>query len=364
MGETGKINKLLLPLSWLYGFGVWLRNKLFDWKILKTREFPLPVISIGNIAVGGTGKTPHTEYLISLLKDRYRIAVLSRGYKRKTKGFVLATETSNAREIGDEPEQIKNKFNNITVAVDEDRCHGIDKLLETAGEQPDVILLDDAFQHRYVKPGLSILLTSYSRILTEDYMLPAGRLREHISGIARADIIIVTKCPDDMSPIDFRIKHNELKPYPYQKLFFTNFRYGNLINFANQDIKKKLNELKDKDYVLLLTGIANPQPMIDKLSCYTGNIILMNFPDHHDFSTDDLIKIIRTFKKCDAENKYIITTEKDAARLKMHIRTFESIKDYIYILPIEVEFLLNQEKMFNKIIDDYVRKNSRNSGIY
>lgn len=364
MDKTRKINKLLLPLSWIYGSGVWLRNKLFDWKILKSREFKLPVICIGNISVGGTGKTPHTEYLVSLLKDRYNVAVLSRGYKRKTKGFLLANENSNAREIGDEPKQIKDKFKNITVAVDEDRCHGIDKLLETGEKRPDIILLDDAFQHRYVKPGLSILLTSYDKIITEDCLLPAGRLREQVSGIERADIIIVTKCPDDMSPIDFRIKHNELNPYPYQKLFFTTFKYGNLVNIVNSDCRKKLCEITRKDSIVLLTGIANPKPMIDRLSCHSDNIVLMDFPDHHNFSSDDLKRIIKTFEKCESEKKYIITTEKDAARLKLHIKAFENIADSIFILPIEVEFLLNQGNMFNKIIEDYVRKNSRDGSVH
>ena len=260
--------------------------------------------------------------------------------------------------------QIKDKFKNITVAVDEDRCHGIDKLLETGEKRPDIILLDDAFQHRYVKPGLSILLTSYDKIITEDCLLPAGRLREQASGIERADIIIVTKCPDDMSPIDFRIKHNELNPYPYQKLFFTTFKYGNLVNIVNSDCRKKLCEITRKDSIVLLTGIANPKPMIDRLSCHSDNIVLMDFPDHHNFSSDDLKRIIKTFEKCESEKKYIITTEKDAARLKLHIKAFENIADSIFILPIEVEFLLNQGNMFNKIIEDYVRKNSRDGSVH
>lgn len=360
--ESFKINRILLPLSWIYGSGVWLRNRLFDWKFLKSRTFPLPIISIGNITVGGTGKTPHTEYLIDLLKSKYRIAVLSRGYKRATKGFIIAGPDSNASQIGDEPQQIKEKFKDITVVVDEDRCEGIDRLLSME-KRPDVILLDDAFQHRYVKPGLSILLTSYDRPFTNDCLMPAGRLREHKSGMERADIIIVTKCPNGMTPIEFRIKHNELTPYPYQKVFFTRFRYGNLEKMSDRSIKKSLNSIKASDKIILVTGIANPQPMVDEISKYSDNIKLLGFPDHHNFSSEDIIRIIETFNNCSSQDKYLITTEKDAARLALSEKELGNLKEHIYILPIKVEFISDNKYNFNQIIEDYVRENSRNSSI-
>ncbi len=193
-----KIHKWLYPVSWLYGAVVIIRNKLFDWGLFRSKSFDVPVICVGNLSVGGTGKTPHTEYLIKLLHDKYQVAVLSRGYKRRTQGYVLATPQSTARTIGDEPYQMYTKFPSVTLAVDENRCHGIEKLLALKKPAVDVVLLDDAFQHRYVKPGLSILLTDYHRLFCDDALLPAGRLREPVSGKNRAQIIIVTKCPQDI----------------------------------------------------------------------------------------------------------------------------------------------------------------------
>lgn len=356
-----KINKLLYPLSWLYGAGVWVRNKLFDWGVIKSRTYGIPVICVGNITVGGTGKTPHTEYLVRLLKDEYDVAVLSRGYKRKTKGFVLADRDSDANTIGDEPKQIKDKFGDITVAVDESRCHGIDTLM--AGERhPEVIILDDAYQHRYVKAGLTILLTSYERLLTEDAMLPAGRLREQASEKHRADIIVITKCPDDMNPIDYRIITNKINPYPYQELFFSTFVYGQLENIVTRKVKR-LDSITKDDNILLLTGIANPGNMARKISSYTRHIESIRFDDHHNFSSEDIDRIRQTFNNINAASKYIITTEKDAARIRLHAEQLADIMPYIYTLPIEVSFLLEQENKFNQIIIDYVRKNTGNSSI-
>lgn len=205
-GDLIKINYRLLPLSWIYGAAVRLRNTLFEVGILKSRAFDIPMISVGNITIGGTGKTPHVEYLVRLLKDRFNVAVLSRGYKRKSRGFVLAGADSTVRDIGDEPYQMKTKFPGITVAVDKDRCHGVDRLTDdNTAEDIDVILLDDAFQHRYVKPGINILLVDYHRLIIYDKLLPAGRLREPLSGKNRADIVIVTKCPKGLKPMEFRV---------------------------------------------------------------------------------------------------------------------------------------------------------------
>ena len=262
-----KIHKWLYPASWLYGAVVMMRNKLFDWEVLQSKSFDIPIISVGNLAVGGTGKTPHTEYLIKFLCNQYKVAVLSRGYKRHTKGYVLATPESTARSIGDEPYQMHQKFPSVTVAVDEKRCHGIEKLLALQKPSIDVILLDDAFQHRYVKPGLSILLTDYHRLFCDDTLLPAGRLREPISGKNRAQIVIVTKCPQDIKPIDYNIITKRLNLYPYQQLFFSSFRYGNLqpvfptmspdTNAISTNHEVALSSLTNTD-ILLMTGIASP----------------------------------------------------------------------------------------------------------
>ena len=221
-GDFIKINEWLTPLSWLYGLGVGFRNHLFEIGILKSKSFDVPVISVGNITVGGSGKTPHVEYLIRLLQDKVKVAVLSRGYKRKSKGYVLANKQSTAREIGDEPYQIMKKFSDIYVAVDKNRCEGIERLTSDENtKNTDVILLDDAYQHRYVKPGINILLVDYHRLIIYDKLLPAGRLREPQSGKSRADIVIITKCPADLKPMEFRVLTKALDLFPYQKLFFT-----------------------------------------------------------------------------------------------------------------------------------------------
>jgi len=228
-GDHIKINHWLTPLSWLYGFIVWIRNLLFDTGMLKSRTFNVPVISVGNITVGGSGKTPHVEYMVTLLHKRVRTAVLSRGYKRKSKGFVIAKNNTKIQEIGDEPYQMHQKFPDIIVAVDANRCHGIETLLSLPDtKNVNVILLDDAFQHRYVKPGLNILLTDYHRIITDDVLLPAGRLREPVNGKDRADIVIVTKCPPEMKPMEYRVLQRNMNLFPYQHLFFTTIIYKSL----------------------------------------------------------------------------------------------------------------------------------------
>ncbi len=354
-----KINKALLPLSWLYGVGVWFRNKLFDWGILPGEEFSVPVISVGNISVGGTGKTPHTEYLIRILSPKFKIAVLSRGYKRKTSGFILANEDSDSSIIGDEPYQMYRKFPQIRVAVDENRRRGIDKLLSLLkDEKPDIILLDDAFQHRYVKPSLSILLTDSNRLIYEDELLPAGRLREPAMNKSRAEIIIVTKCPEDMKPIDYRVIGKNLDMYPYQSLFFTSFKYGNLLPVfqTKQQITKTLEDIKlQSTKVLLLAGIAYPQGLINELSKYSKHVDTLIFPDHHAFSGEDMAEIKQRYDIIPGENKIIITTEKDAVRLMDYPNLNENIKRALYYLPIEVTFNLDQENMFKQKINNHVR---------
>ena len=321
-GDHIKINKWLLPLSWLYGLIVGIRNELFELKILKTRRFNIPVISIGNITVGGSGKTPHVEYLIRLLKDKMNVAVLSRGYKRKSHGYVLATTDTPMQDIGDEPYQMKTKYPKVHVAVDKNRCEGISRLTtdkETCNT--DVILLDDAFQHRYVQPGINILLVDYHRLIIYDRLLPAGRLREPLSGKHRADIVIITKCPKDLNPIDYRVLSKAMDLYPFQQLYFTTLEYCELEPIFSNKKNLLLTDIRGWN-ILLLTGIATPQHLKEDLNEYTGNNALttLSYPDHHAFT-----------------------------------------KDNIYTLPIKVRFMLDKEKTFNDKIISYVRKNSRNS---
>lgn len=357
-----KIRHWLYPLSWLYGMGVYLRNKLFDWGWLRSKSFDVPVICIGNLAAGGTGKTPHTEYLIKLLqKAGVNVATLSRGYKRKSRGYILADKQSSVQQIGDEPYQIKNKFPDIRVAVDEDRCHGIEQLLKLDNPAVTTIILDDAFQHRYVKPGLNILLTDYHRLLCDDALLPAGMLREPISSKNRAQIVVVTKCPEDLKPIDFNIISKRLHLYPYQQLFFSRFRYGTLFPLFPEKTDGKRSFSSFTEEVLLVTGIASPTPLLKKISTYTSDIRLLTFNDHHNFTNRDLHQIKKHFLSMRERERLIITTEKDAARLKFHPALDEMLKPYIYVLPIEIEILQNQQYIFNQNIISYVRTYSRNS---
>ena len=361
-GDHIKINRWLLPFSWLYGLAVIIRNELFELNILKTRRFDIPVISVGNITVGGAGKTPHVEYLIRLLKDKMKVAVLSRGYKRKSRGYVLAGNNTPMREIGDEPYQMKIKFPDIRVAVDKKRCEGIDRLTtDEETKDTDVILLDDAFQHRYVQPGINILLVDYHRLIIYDKLLPAGRLREPLSGKHRADIVIITKCPDTLNPIDYRVLSKAMELYPFQQLYFTKLEYCPLEPIFHKGLSIPLTEIRGKN-VLLLTGIASPRQLETDINAYTGNnaLTMLSFPDHHSFTQKDIRRINEAFAGMEAP-RMIITTEKDQARL-MGIETLsDDVKNNIYALPIKVRFMLDKEETFNKKIISYVRKNSRNS---
>ena len=356
------INKWLYPVSWIYGAGVWLRNKLFDWGYFKERSFNLPVICIGNLTVGGTGKTPHTEYLIRLLQKSHQVAVLSRGYKRKSKGFVIAKEGTSVHQIGDEPFQMKQKFPKIHMAVDENRCHGIEQLCkENIASGTEIILLDDAFQHRHVKAGINILLVDYNRMITEDTLLPAGRMREPISGKDRAHIVIITKCPKDMKPVEYRVLSKEMDLFAFQQLFFTTLEYGKLRPLFNGGKEYPIQSIHPAVHILLVTGIATPQRLEEELGKVNNNIHTLAFSDHHNFTTDDMLEIERKFNDMPNGKRMIITTEKDAVRLVEHPQLPESIKPYMYMLPIEIVFLQDQQETFNKYILDYVRKNSRNS---
>ena len=356
-GDLIKINDWLLPLSWIYGSIVRFRNWLFDIGLMKSQAFSIPVISVGNITVGGSGKTPHVEYLIRLLHDRAKIAVLSRGYKRKSHGYVLADENTGMSEIGDEPYQMHRKFPDIYVAVDAKRKRGIENLQHNENTKDvDVVLLDDAFQHRYVKPGINILLVDYHRLIIYDRMLPAGRLREPLKGKSRADIVIITKCPKDLKPMEFRVLTKAMDLYPFQKLYFTCIDYE-----APKGVftDKTLNELHDYN-VLLLTGIASPKQMEHDLKPTVKQMVSLSFGDHHRFKGKDAERINQAFEAL-PEPRIIITTEKDAVRLRETDGLSQRAKENMYELPIKVSFMLEREDNFNDKIISYVHKNSRNS---
>lgn len=351
---------VLFPISWIYTLAIFIRNKLFDFKIFISHEFEIPIVSVGNINVGGTGKTPHVEYLISILANEFSIATLSRGYKRKTKGFKLANDNSTASEIGDEAKQIKLKFPNIEVAVDEKRARGIKKLLKSKKDY-NAILLDDAYQHRQVTPGISILLVNYHKQWINDYMLPMGTLREKPHEMQRANIIIMTKCPENMQPIERRIIYKEINPYPYQNLYFTTVKYGKLkAIYDNLEIPNLT-----KDYtILLVTGIANKKEIIQYLKQKTDNLIHIEYRDHYSYEKKDLMQIQYKFTAIKSEKKIIITTEKDFVKFVEFDKVNEILQKNMFYLPIEIEFLNNDTDDFYKQITNYVRTNKRYSSLY
>ncbi len=356
-----RINKALRPLSWLYGLGVGLRNLLFETGVLKSRAYGVPVIAVGNITVGGTGKTPHVEYLVRLLKQRMKVAVLSRGYKRKSRGFVLATSETTMRELGDEAFQMKQKFKDVTVAVDKKRTHGIDTLMSSPEtSDTDVVLLDDAFQHRYVKPGVNILLVDYHRLIINDELLPAGRLREPLKAKDRADVVIVTKCPKTLSPMDFRVLTKQMDLFAYQQLYFTTIDYEPLRPFYPNDAQPTVSI--DGQNVLLLSGIASPEKMrLDIEGAFSpASLTPMAFGDHHNFSKRDIRRINEAFAAL-PEPRLIVTTEKDAARLTGAEGLSDEARRRLYLLPIRISFMLDGDRQFDEYIKRYVLANSKNS---
>jgi len=337
------LRKILFPFAFLYGLITLIRNFLFDKEVLKSYAFEVPVIAVGNLSVGGTGKTPQIEYLIRLLSPDYKIATLSRGYKRKSKGFILADKQATAEILGDEPFQFYQKFPNIQVAVDANRKNGIEQLL-TQKNKPDVILLDDAFQHRKVKAGLYILLTAYGDLYADDWMLPTGNLRESRSGASRAAIIIVTKCPSDLSESSQNKIRKNLQLKPHQQLYFTAIAYDDKVYAENQALEVK--EVKSVQK-LLLAGIAKPKSFFAYLQ--HENDVIMEFPDHHHFSEND----INTIRE-KAQDKIIITTEKDFVRLSAQIDN-----NQLFYLPIKSAFVSDRQN-FDKTIRTYVGKSTRN----
>jgi tetraacyldisaccharide 4'-kinase len=335
---------------------------MYDLKILQSTEFDLPIISVGNITVGGTGKTPHIEYLSNLLKDKFNVAVLSRGYKRKSSGFKLLETGSTVSEGGDEPVQIKNKFPKITVAVCENRVTGVQELLKT-GNNPDVILLDDAFQHRRITPGINILLIDYNRPIDEDLLLPAGRLREGSVQIRRANVIIITKCPNELTPIMRRILQKNVFLKPYQSLYFTTLIYGKLTSVFAGNQTMELDELKNYS-VVLVTGIATNAGIKDYLNRFSKNIYMLDFPDHHAYNEKDIIHITETLDSIAGEKKIVITTEKDMIRLRETLNLEEQFKEILFYLPIQIKFLEEQGTLFDQKILNYVGENKSNLSLH
>jgi len=352
----------LYPISIVYGLITGFKNLLYNMEILKSVEFRIPVICIGNITVGGTGKTPHTEYIAGLLKNSFTVATLSRGYKRKSKGFVIATPLSEVSDIGDEPLQMSRKLPDVMVTVDRNRVNGINNILKI-NPQTEVILLDDAFQHRRVKPGFNILLSDFERLMINDLMLPYGNLREHVSNMRRADIILITKCPDDISPIQRRIIVKDINKAPYQNLFFTTFGYGTPRPvFHGIDQQTKLTENPEAG-IVLVTGIANPEPLKQYLSKSYKEIIDIRFSDHHQFSEKDFDLIESALAEIKSPIKFVLTTEKDAVRLREFTNIAESFEKLFYYIPVSINFLNDDKDEFDNLLIEYVRKNKRNNRV-
>ena len=332
------IRILLLPVSFLYGCIVALRNKLFDWKILSSKRFNVPVISVGNLTVGGTGKSPHVQYLIALLRHHYKVATVSRGYKRKTKGFIELTASSTVDEVGDEPKDFKMNFPDAMVCVAEKRVEAIEELLKKT-DAPEVILLDDAYQHGWVKPGLNVLLIDYNYLQEPDFMLPSGTLREWKAGQSRADIIILTKSPKILSPMEKRRFIEVVAPMPHQILYFSYIHYQPLKPITSAARNLLESEIKLSDYkILLFTGIANSAPLLAHLSDRCREVQEIKFPDHYNFNAEDLNQISVTFRNLLSNKKLIITTEKDAVRL-MENPAFGGLSTLpLFYIPIEIKF--------------------------
>lgn len=378
--SKSKVRFLLYPFALIYGIIIWFRNVFFNIELLPSEDFEIPIISIGNITVGGTGKTPHTEYLINLLKKSYQVAVLSRGYKRKSKGFLLANELSKLADLGDEPLQMKKKFSDLVVAVDENRRRGIRNLMDKSTNPfVDIILLDDAFQHRYVNPSISILLIDYNRMITDDYLMPVGKLREPAGQMKRADIIIISKCPKVLTPIEIRVLTMNIRLQPHQALFFTTMGYGELKSISPSlppiskessleenmeigQIRKNLtmDQIRaEKKPVLILAGIASPDNLIAYVREYSPDVQTLIFPDHHEFNKKDAKKIGLAFEKIKSSGGVIISTEKDVMRIQEN-PFLEAFTPYIYYPVLEVHFLDDQGSAFEQKILDYVRINKRN----
>ena len=343
---------LLWPISFLYSIVLTVRHKLYDLGILKSLQFDYPIIGVGNLNLGGTGKTPTVEYLIQLLRPVFRVATLSRGYGRKTKGFKLADGTCTSEDIGDEPLQYFSKFPDILVGVDENRIEGVEKLLMEK-KHANLILLDDAFQHRRIKAGYNILLTEYQHLYCEDYLFPVGTLRDVRSAAQRADIIVVSKSPKNLHEADKKRKIKQLNPAKHQKVFFSYLEYEPLrpLNEA-----AKLLGTSEPNSALLFCGIAHPKPLIDELTKRFNRLETVTFADHHPYSEKEITRIIERYNALQGNQKIIITTEKDAARLTNSPYLCHFKNTLLFAQPIGMRF--HEEEKFNEKILTYVRQNS------
>ena len=351
---------ILLPCSKIYGAVTYMRNKFFDWGILKQHEFDVPIVVVGNLTVGGTGKTPHVEHIVEAMRHSHHVAVLSRGYKRRTKGFVLASSRSTPRDIGDEAYQIYHKFGGeVVMAVCEDRVKGINELLKI-DPMINLIVLDDAFQHRYVKPRVAILITEYGRPVYNDRLLPYGRLRESVRGMTRADIVITTKCPDDIKDLDYRLVSKHLELFPYQTLFFSKYVYQNLMPLFPDAARSipYLDWMGQNDTILAVAGIGNPRPFVRYIKSFLPRVKVNIFPDHHNYSRKDIELLKNRYNSMKGENRIIVTTEKDAVRLACNPYYPHELKAVTFYLPIKVEFVnrTNNDE-FADAIRKYIKEN-------
>ncbi len=346
IGLIGRI--LLSPVSFVYGLAVNTRNLLYEAGLLKSTSFSNPIISVGNLSVGGAGKTPHVEYLIRLLQPYLQIGVLSRGYKRKSKGFRFVTRNDNVLQAGDEPLQYARKFNESVIAVSESRALGIPLMLKRySGLQ--TIILDDAFQHLSVTPAINILLTPFDDLYTRDYLLPAGRLRENVSSAKRANIVVVTKCPKQEEEINQEAIITELQLEDYQQLFFSYYEYGKPYSFFEPLLRKNLEDLDD---VILISAIANTSYLEQHLESKVKNIHKVEYEDHHLYSEKEIENLSRLFKQIESDKKCILTTEKDATRLELHFQQIHNSNLPIFVLPIEVHFHFNDKNQFDDLIKE------------
>ncbi len=340
----------LYPFTLIYGAIVWLRNRLYDVKFFTSIRFSLPVICVGNLSTGGTGKTPHIEYLLDLLQYQYRVATMSRGYKRYSKGFIIADEQTNALRIGDEPMQFFMKYPEAVVCVAEERLTGIPSLLQ---RRPfiDVILLDDAYQHRSVKAGLNILITDYAQPFYKDHILPFGNLREGRGAYKRAEVIVVSKCPLDMPPARAAEMEQAIGPISGQQVFFTSIRYGTPYSFFSREPIDIAGT-----HAILVCGIARPEPLVAYLRSVVTDVHQLTYADHHYFVTTDIEEIKAAYDNWTADRKVIVTTEKDAARLHLHFDKLVELGMPIIVVPIKVEVLFGKGPQLDALVHQYVEQ--------
>lgn len=345
---------ILLPFSLLYGLVVLLRNWAYDCGFFKSTGFELPVIVVGNLAVGGAGKSPMTEYLVRLFKSEYKLAVLSRGYGRQTNGFRWVKLDDDSVLSGDEPLQFKRHFPELSVAVCEDRVAGITRLKD----EHELVILDDAFQHRALKPSLQILLFDYQSLKNCDWLLPAGNLRESMSAKGRADILIVTKSPNGIPEGERQKIREKLRPLAHQSVFFSHLKYGDLVALHGQ-ASRKLNTLNNQTQVILLSGIANPKPLLEELKKTGCRLHHQEYPDHHGYSPKNIRKLAAAFAQLEGEDQLIITTEKDAQRLQTPALSALLAELPVFVLPVEADFEPKDQEELAHLLKEHVRSYSK-----